>query len=110
MYQDPDGFYHLPIDTNNWQTLKRLDGYLYRDGEGVNVIKCGWSSPCTWDWDGNEIPIVNSASYSRYDGSVSTMIAPVLSMRFDTITILVGWYDNWKYETVEGEPIFIILD
>jgi hypothetical protein len=38
------------------------------------------------------------------------MLAPVRIMRYDTITIFTAWYDDWKYETVEGEPIYIVLD
>ena len=65
LYQDQNGFYHLPMDEARHQTLKRLDGYVYRNDKPMNVLKFGWYSPDNWNWDGYEIPVVNSSSYSR---------------------------------------------
>ena len=110
LVQDQNGFYHLPMDEVRHQTLKRLDGYVYRNDKPMNVLKFGWYSLDNWNWDGYEIPVVNSSSYSREDGKVSTMIAPIYSMRYDTITIYVAWYDDWKSEEGYGAPIRIVLD
>ena len=100
--------------------------------EGVNVIKFGWASNFYWyigdtlgyivesgltddleyvsydtnyvTWfDGFEVPIVNSASYSDYDGYVNTMMAPVRTMIGDTATIYYGYWDNWTYDETYGE-------
>ena len=54
-------------------------------------------------------PIVNSASYSREDGEVNTMIAPIRTMRGDTATIFYGYHDNWTYEDTYGE-FYVIFD
>mgnify|MGYP000550636831 CR=1 FL=1 len=63
------------------------------------------------DWfDGMAVPIVNGSSYSREDGEVNTMIAPVRIMRYDTITIFTAWWDEWRTEQTEGDPIYIVLD
>ena len=104
---DDNGFYHLKIDTTKWQTIHRISGHVYRDDNPVNVIKFVWASSHYWvigdefgyvianngltddmnyvgydttslDWfAGNTVPIVNGSSYSRGDGEVNTVIAPV---------------------------------
>ena len=40
--KDINGYYHLLIDTTKWQTLHRLSGHVYRDGEPMNVLKFGF--------------------------------------------------------------------
>ena len=62
----------------------------------------------TW-FDGDEVPIINSASYSDYDGYVNTMMAPVRTMIGDTATIYYGYWDNWTYEETYGE-FHVIFD
>jgi hypothetical protein len=139
MEADSNGYYHLTLDTTKWQTTHRISGHVYRDGESVNVLKFGWGSSHYWivgdefgyfvtntgltdngtyvgydttfvDWfSGYEVPIVNGSSYSRMDGEVNTMIAPVKTMRGDTATIYYGWYDDWKDEEVIGE-FYVIFD
>ena len=46
--EDSNGFYHLEIDTSVWQTLHRISGSVYRNGESVDVIKFGWYSSHHW--------------------------------------------------------------
>ena len=106
--------------------------------EGVNVIKFGWASSHYWvlgdtlgyiidvglddgfqyvyydttyivGFSGHEVPCVNSASYSREDGLVNTVIAPVKTMQGDTIMVYWGMHDNWRLEEIYGE-FQIILD
>ena len=137
--QDDNGFYHLPINTGTWQTIHRISGYVYRNNEPMNVTKFAWSSNFYWaigdtfgyvianngltddlvyvgydttyiTWfSGYEVPIVNGASYSREDGEVNTMIAPVRSMKGDTATIYYGYHDNWTYDDTYGE-FYVIFD
>jgi len=40
---------------------------------------------------------------------VNTVIAPVRTMRGDTMTIFYGWYDDWKSEEITG-TFNIVLD
>ena len=130
--EDVNGYHHLTIDTTQWQTLHRIRGHVYRDGESVNVLKFGWASSHHWivgddygyivkrgltddlvyvsydttyiTWfSGWEVPIVNGSSYSREDGEVNTMMAPVRTMRGDTATVYYGWYDNWTDEETTSE-------
>ena len=129
---DINGYYHIPVDTTRWQTIHRISGNVYRKGNPVNVIKFGWSSSHYWmlgdtlgyiitrgltddliyvsydtsyitGFNGFEVPVVNGASYSDEEGVVSTVIAPVKTMRGDTATIFYGYYDNWLYEETYGE-------
>ena len=136
--KDINGYYHLPIDTTTWQTLHRISGHAYRDGEPMNVLKFGWGSSHHWligddygyivssgytddlvyvsydttyitGFSGWEVPIVNGSSYSRMDGEVNTMIAPIKTMRGDTATIFYGWYDDWTDEETINE-FYVIFD
>ena len=139
MVEDENGYYHLTIDTTKWQTIHRISGHVYRDGEAVNVLKFGWGSSHYWivgddlgyfiantgltdngtyvgydttylDWfSGHEVPIVNGSSYSRMDGEVNTMMAPVRTMRGDTAVVFYGYYDEWKDEETIGE-FHVIFD
>ena len=132
LLKDSNGYYHMNLDTNSVQTLHRLSGRVLRNGEPVNVIKFAWASNMYWiinddfgyviqntgseelwyvgydttyiTWfSGWEVPIVNGSSYSREDGEVNTMLAPIRSMRGDTATIYYGYHDNWTYEDTFGE-------
>ena len=129
---DANGYHHLSIDTSNWQTTHRISGSVNRDESPVNIIKFVWASSHYWiigdnfgyaianngltddmtyvgydttfiDWfGGNEVPIVNGSSYSREDGEVNIMIAPVRTMVGDTATISYGFFDNWREEEIYG--------
>ena len=132
LLEDSNGYYHLLIDNSKWQTLHRLSGHVYRDGDPMNVTKFAWASNLYWiindtlgyiiesgltgdlvyvnydttyiTWfNGFEVPIVNGASYSNEDGEVNTMIAPVRSMVGDTATIFYVYHDEWTYEDTYGE-------
>ena len=135
---DDNGFYHLPLDMGSWQTLHRFSGIVYESDIPKEVQKVYWdashywfigdtlgyaykrgitddfeyvyydSTAITW-FEGFEVPIVNGASYSREDGEVNTMIAPVRSMKGDTATIYYGYHDNWTYDDTYGE-FYVIFD
>ena len=62
------------------------------------------------DWfGGSEVPIINGSSYSREDGEVNVMIAPVKTMVGDTTTIYYGYFDNWREEETYGS-FYVIFD
>ena len=135
---DENGYLHMNIDITRWQTIKTIYGYVFRDDSPVNIIKFAWASSHYWytgdtlgylvdvglneqfeyvyydttyivGFNGFEVPCVNGSSYSREDGMVNTVIAPVRTMRGDTMTIYWGMHDNWTYEDTYGE-FQIILD
>ena len=137
--KDSNGFYHLDLDTTKWQTLHRISGNVYRNGESVDVLKFGWYSSHHWiigddygyvianhglnddlvyvaydttyitRFSGFEVPIVNGASYSNADGEVNTMMAPVRTMLGDTATIQYSFYDDWRGEQTDG-VFYVIFD
>ena len=102
---DENGYYRLPLDMSNWQTLHRISGHLYRNGRPMNVTKFGWSSNLYWligdtlghvianngltddlvyvaydttyiTWFGGyEVPIINGASYSSSTTSCCTYVS-----------------------------------
>ena len=105
---DQNGYPLLYINPNTYQTLHRIKGYLTRDGEPVNIVKVGWWSNHYWEYDGFNVPIVNSSSYSNMDGEVNTMLGVIGSMVGHTITIYYGFYDDWKSEEMIDEIQIII--
>ena len=110
--QDENGYYHLALG-NGYQTLARLDGIVFRGDDTtavVNVLKVGWWSSLNWNYDEYVIPTINSASYSRSDGSVSTMIAVIEDHRNDTMVVYCAWYDDWRSEEGISDPHFIVID
>ena len=136
---DLNGYYHLPIDESKWQTLHRISGHVYRDTIPVNVVSFSWISDFYWTigdtfgyvianngltddlvyvaydttyitwFDGFEVPILNGSSYSREDGEVNTMIAPVRTMVGDTSTIYYRYIDNYWGDVYYGE-FYVIFD
>ena len=118
---DNNGFYHLDMNDDNWQTLHRLSGQVYRDGEPLEGFKVYWASSHFWylgdtlgyvvntylnnegvyvsvdtsyviGFEGMEVPTINPASYSNGDGEINTMLAPVRSMVGDTIIVGLAYY------------------
>tara|TARA_A100001391_G_scaffold51081_1_gene31113 strand:+ start:5009 stop:5281 length:273 start_codon:yes stop_codon:yes gene_type:complete len=78
-------------------------GYVIaNNGLTDDLVYVGYDTThITW-FGGWEVPIVNGSSYSREDGEVNTMVAPTKNMRGDTATIYFSYYDNWLYQTSEG--------
>ena len=134
---DDNGYYHLTINRNNWQTTHRISGSVYVEEGPVELIRFNWYSSHYWyigdtlgyvvefgltddleyvsydtnyvTWfNGSEVPTTNCCSYSNSDGEVNTMIAPVQTMIGDTMTIRMYFWNN-DYELVE-EFIHIVLD
>ena len=122
--EDSNGYYHLELKLDSWQTLHRFSGIVTdSEGQPVDVVKFGWASSHYWylsdtlgyiinrgvndegqyvsrdtsyivGFNGFEVPTINLASYSNADGEVNTMFAPVRSMKSDTVTVWVGFYNN----------------
>lgn len=135
--QDTNGFYHLELNPTSFQTLHRLSGHVYGNGEPLDVVKFYWESSHYWllgdtlgyivhrgltddliyvSYDTTYItgfsdflvPTINPASYSNSDGEVNTMFAPVWTMRYDTVTVSVGYFE--EYSSFVSQSIEIVLD
>ena len=135
--QDNNGYYHLELDQGSWQTIHRISGHVYWNDEPLEVLRVNWESSHFWyigdtlgyivrmgltddlqyvsydtsyvTWfNGFEVPVVNSVSYSNSEGEVNTMFAPVRSMLGDTVTVWVYYWNN-DYKIVT-QSIEIVLD
>ena len=133
---DDNGYYHLEL-SDNWQTLHRLSGTAYINDEPLEVLKVYWESSHYWylgdtlgyivnryltengvyvsvdtsyvvGFNGMEVPTINPASYSNGEGEVNTMFAPVRTMKSDTVTIRMYFWNN-DYKLVD-ESFYIVLD
>ena len=135
--QDVNGYYHLELNPSSFQTLHRISGHIYLNGEPLDVMKFYWESSHYWmlgdtlgyivhqgltddliyvSYDTTYItgfsdflvPTINSSSYSNSDGEVNTMFGPVWTMRYDTVLVSVGYFDN-SYNFI-NQLIEIVLD
>ena len=136
---DDNGYFHLTLDMDEWQTIYRVRGTAFKDGQPAENIKFYWESNLYWiigdtlgyivhqgltddlvyvsydttyitGFEGTEIPTTNITSISNESGEVSNMIAPVKTMVGDTL-ILTWLYFDWvdESDSYEGE-IKIVLD
>jgi len=83
-------------------------GYIvnrYLTNEGIYVTV---DTSYVIGFNGMEVPTINPASYSNADGEVNTMFAPVKSMKSDTVTIKMSFWD-YDYDVI-NEIFYIILD
>ena len=123
--KDENDYYHLTIDRENWQTLYRVRGTVYKDNQLAEFMKFYWQSNLYWQlgdtlgyyihrgltddleyvsydtvyvtgFNGMEVPTSNMASYSNSDGEINNMIAPVKSMIGDTLTLTAYYDDSWE--------------
>lgn len=122
--QDANGYYHLTLDRNKWQTLHRVSGSIVKDGYGVENFRVEWESDLYWiigdtlgyivsrglnmnlhyvnydttyltQFNGLEVPTSNQVSLSNSSGEFNNMIAPVRSMIGDTMRLTADWYENY---------------
>ena len=118
---DLNGYYHLTLNRNTWQTLHRVEGVVNDDdGNLVEAFWVEWYSNLYWylgdtlgyiitqylnsnavyvavdtsyivGFNGMEVPTSNGVSYSNSYGKINNMIAPVQSMIGDTLTLTAIW-------------------
>ncbi len=123
---DVNGYYHLEMNENSWQTLHRVSGSVsVEDSIPVEFFWVEWESDLYWylgdtlgyivnrhlnnsgvyvsvdtsymvGFSGMEVPTSNSISYSNGGGEINNMIAPVRSMIGDTLTLTAIWYNSEK--------------
>ena len=130
--EDDNGYYHLTVDRNTWQTLHRVTGSVTSMNNSVENFWVEWESNLYWyigdtlgyvvsrgltdelvyvnydtnyvTWfNGYEVPTSNQMSYSNNSGTFHNMIAPVKSMIGDTMKLSAYWYDGSK-------DFYIVLD
>ena len=104
---DENGIYHLDYDENQIQTFTQLRAYV-----GYELEYLGWTTNvsfegCTWNYCEN-IPVVNSASYSNDDGYAYQMMGVHQEHIGDTITVNCGYYDDYGIQYLN--TIKVIID
>ena len=116
--KDANGYYHLPINTNTWQTIHRVTatvdmvnfwiewksnlywyvgdtlGYIVHTGLTDDLTYVSYDTSYMTGFNGMEVPTTNIVSYSNSYGELSNMIAPVKSMIGDTMELTASWYDG----------------
>jgi hypothetical protein len=126
----------LTLNQQTFQTIHRISGHIYEDGQPLDVVKFNWESSHYWilgdtlgyiinrgltdqmvyvsvdtsyiiGFEGFEVPTINCCSYSNSSGEVNTMFGPVRTMKDDTVTVWVGYYD---YEGLQSQSIQIVLE
>ena len=46
--QDDNGYFHLELDPTSFQTIHRISGHIYGDGEPLDVVRFYWESSHYW--------------------------------------------------------------
>jgi hypothetical protein len=131
---DQNGYFHLELLRNTWQTTHRISGFVTFEGNPAINVRIEWSTSHFWKlndtlgyyteygytdqleyvtldttfiigFDNYIVPTINCCSYSNAEGEINTMIAPVRSMSGDTMRVGIQFSD----EEPIGE-IYIVLD
>ncbi len=118
---DANGFYHLSLNKDSWQTLHRVSaiikdkyeqpvenfwmewesnlywylgdtlGYVIKRGLTDELVYVSYDTVYITGFNGMEVPTSNQISYSNSKGELNNMIAPVLSMVVDTLYLTASW-------------------
>ena len=100
--QDINGYYHLKLNPNTNQTTHRISGKVLNTTEPTKV---SWWSNLNWEYNGEVVPTINGSSYVGDGGVINTMIAPIFSMRTDTLEVR-STVNEWDIT----QTINIVLD
>lgn len=135
--QDDNGFFHLTLNRNKWQTIHRFSGLVTDMNDNpIDVMKFKWESNLYWvlgdtlgkiikrgltddmvyvsydttymtGFEGEIVPTINCCSYSNSKGEFSQMTGFVRSMIGDTANVSISYYNGLKEEVLS---IGIVLD
>lgn len=81
---DSNGFYHLELNSSTHQTIHTIGGSVINTYEPSKVT---WGSNLFWELNGELVPTINGTSYVQDNGDINTVIAPIFSMRNDTLVV-----------------------
>jgi hypothetical protein len=85
--KDTNGYYHLKLNPNRNQTIHRVDGMVTSIFEPTKV---SFSSNLHWIFQGEQVPTSNFSSWATPDDPyISNVIAPIYSMRTDTLSLII---------------------
>ena len=104
---DDNGYFHMELSSGSNQTLTRLVAYT----NNPNIQKVMWESNTYWLFQGEDVPVVNSASYSdEYSGEAYTMFAPIYDMLGDTLKVYSWYFDEYNDNKHYLDSIEVVLD
>ena len=104
---DANGYFHMELSSGSNQTLTRLVAYT----NNPNIQKVMWESDTYWVFQGEDVPVVNSASYSdEYSGEAYTMFAPIYDMLGDTLKVYSWYFDEYNDNKHYLDSIEVVLD
>lgn len=115
---DENGYYHLKLDPNRNQTIHRVSAKIsnistprkfewssnlywwIREGDTITQITRSYFNEFTGEfvftnlpplvnWKDEIVPTINSVSYSNEEGEINSVIAPIYTMKNDTLRISV---------------------
>ena len=89
--QDENGFYHLEINRNKWQTIHRVNGSITEDGYGIENFMVAWESDLYW-YLGDTLGYIVNREFSIYQGKYvtqDTSFTPVLLLPIVTFPIVL---------------------
>jgi hypothetical protein len=119
--KDDDGYYHLTINRQKWQTIHRFSGRVTDDNDNpLDVVRFEWTSNLYWvlgdtlgyiikrgltdemvyvnydtipitGFEGHIVPTINSVCYSNSKGEFNQMSGFVRNMVGDTATIEISY-------------------
>jgi len=99
---DTNGYYHLELNDESNQTIHRVSGQVLYI---TSPTKIGWESNLYWTFENNSVPTTNCCSYVGDEGEINTVLAPVYSMKNDTL-VLKATINEWSI----SKTIKIVLD
>jgi hypothetical protein len=131
---DSNGYYHLKLDSTRNQTIHRISGYVFDTEEPTkvswdsnlywwllkgdtvaNITKTYLNEftgeltyvnlPPLLNWQDAIVPTINSASYVSDNDEINTVIAPIYSMKNDTL-VVTARVNEWNIR----QTINIVLE
>jgi hypothetical protein len=138
--QDENGFFHLTLNRNTWQTIHRFSGLVTdEDDNPLDVVRFEWSSNLYWvlgdtlgyiikrgltdemvyvnydtipitGFGGHIVPTINPACYSNSKGEFSQMSGFVRNMVGDTAEISITYGLREVSEETNQINFSVVLD
>ena len=127
--QDSNGYYHMELDDEKWQTTQRISakltslywvmgdtlGYIIKRDLNDDLVYVNYDTLYVTGMSGQVVPTVNFTSYMNCEeksfGSeceINTMIGPVKTMKNDTLKV-TAWYLDF-YNKIQAKSIGIVLE
>jgi len=138
--KDDNGYYHLTINRNKWQTIHRFSGLVTDENDNpLDVVRFEWTSNLYWvlgdtlgyivhrgltddmvyvsydttyitGFNGMEVPTINPACYSNSKGEFNQMSGFVRNMIGDTARIEISYGIREVSDYSKVIRFYVVLD